>query len=135
MRRVLVIDDEEDVADSLVMLLETYGATARAAYNCATGLEALQTFKPKVVLLDLGMPVIDGFETARRIRALPEGAGVELFALTAWDKETVKERTRNLFDGHLVKPAPVERLCELLLCHAHCSQKSLPCPLFSIKHA
>jgi CheY-like chemotaxis protein len=133
MKRVLVIDDETDVADSLVMLLEAYGAVASAAYSCAAGLAALQTFQPDVVLLDLGMPVVDGFETARRIRAFPQGANVELFALSAWDKDTVKERTCDLFDGHLVKPAPLDKLCQILLCHAHCSQKSLPCPLFSIK--
>jgi CheY-like chemotaxis protein len=135
MRRILVIDDEMDVADSLVMLLETYGAVAGAAYSCAAGLEALQTFKPEVVLLDLGMPIVDGFETARRIRASPEGAGVEIFALSAWDKDTVKEQACDLFDGHLVKPAPFDKLCQLLLCHAHCAQKSLPCPLFSIKRS
>ncbi len=73
MRRILIVDDDLDVADSLVLLLETYGASARATYGGAAGLEAVATFKPQVVLLDLGMPEIDGFETARRIRALPEG--------------------------------------------------------------
>ncbi len=131
MRRILVIDDERDVADSLVMLLKTYGASACAAYSCAAGLEAIETFKPQVVLLDLGMPVLDGFETARRIRALPEGIDIEIVALSAWDKEAVKERTCALFDNHLVKPAPLDALCQLLLCHAHCSEKLRPCPLFS----
>ncbi len=130
MRRILVIDDDCDVADSLVLLLETYGASARAAYGGAAGVEAVATFKPQVVLLDLGMPEIDGFETARRIRALPDGRSIELIALSAWDRDAVKERAGALFDDHLVKPAPLDTLCQLLLCHDHCSQKSLPCPIF-----
>ncbi len=63
MRRILVIDDDCDVADSLVLLLETYGASARAAYGGAAGLEAVAAFNPQVVLLDLGMPEIDAPHT------------------------------------------------------------------------
>ncbi len=124
MKRILVIDDNCDVADSLVLLLETYGASARAAYGCAAGLEAIATFKPQVILLDLGMPGIDGFETARRIRALPEGKCTEIIALSAWDRDAVKERAGALFDNYLVKPAPLDTLCQLLLCHSHCWHKS-----------
>ncbi len=106
-------------------------ASACAAYSCTAGLEAIEAFKPQVVLLDLGMPIVDGFETAKRIRALPVGRDMKIIALSAWDKEAVKERACALFDNHLVKPAPLDALCQLLLCHAHCSEKLRPCPLFS----
>jgi CheY-like chemotaxis protein len=133
MRRILVVDDEHDVADSLVLFLETYGAEVRAAYGGSAALDAVETFKPEVILLDLGMPCVDGFETARRIRSTPDGSDVEIIALTAWDKESVADRACGLFDNHLVKPAQIDTLCNRLLCHAHCLQKSKPCALFPRK--
>ncbi|WP_424363619.1 PAS domain S-box protein [Methylocystis parvus] len=114
-RRILVIDDDHDVADSLVMFLETFGATVQVAYSGAAGIEALVSFKPDLVFLDLGMPSMDGYETARRIRALPEGAGVQLVALTGWGQEQVNDRARAAgFDRQLTKPAGFEALQELL---------------------
>lgn len=114
-RKILVIDDDHDVADSLVMFLETFGATVRVAYSGASGVEALSAFKPDLVFLDLGMPVMDGYETARRIRALPEGRAVKLVALTGWGQEQIYDRARAAgFDSHLTKPAGFEALQELL---------------------
>lgn len=114
-RRILVIDDNRDVADSLVILLEMFGSIARAAYSGAAGLEALTTFKPELIFLDLGMPGMDGYETARRIRALPEGCGVKLIALTGWGKDQVKSRAYDAgFDIHFTKPAAPDALRELL---------------------
>jgi CheY-like chemotaxis protein len=114
-RRILVIDDDHDVADSLVMFLETFGATLRVAYDGPAGLEALLEFKPDLVFLDLGMPGMDGYETARRIRALPEGRAVKLVALTGWGQEQVYNRAREAgFDTQLTKPAGYEALQELL---------------------
>ena len=95
-QRILVIDDNRDAADSLAMLLELYGSTVHTAYSGAAGIEALRAFKPEFVFLDLSMPEIDGFETARRIRGSPEGHSVKLVALTAWGKEQVEERARNV---------------------------------------
>ena len=79
------------------------------------GLEALHEFKPDLVLLDLGIPGMDGYEVARRIRALPHGRNVKLVALTGWGREQVFERVRAAgFDDQLTKPASFEKLQELL---------------------
>ncbi|WP_442756246.1 PAS domain S-box protein [Methylocystis sp. JAN1] len=114
-RRILVIDDDHDVADSLVMFLETFGATVQVAYSGAASLDAFASFKPDLVFLDLGMPGMDGYETARRIRAMPEGRDVQLVALTGWGQEQINDRARAAgFDRQLTKPAGFEALQELL---------------------
>jgi PAS domain S-box-containing protein len=113
--RILVIDDDRDVATSLAMLLETFGATVHVAYSGATGLEALKAFKPELVFLDLGMPEMDGYETARQIRARPEGRSVVLVALTGWGQAEIYDRAREAgFDRQLTKPAALESLSEIL---------------------
>jgi CheY-like chemotaxis protein len=132
--RILVIDDDHEVADSLVLLLKTYGSTARTAYSGAAGVEAVTEFKPEVVFLDLGMPGMDGFETARRIRALSEGRGVKLVAFTASGGKDIKDRARDAgFDHHLAKVAPFESLCNLLWCRFECAHNAESCPLLSMK--
>jgi CheY-like chemotaxis protein len=114
-RRILVIDDDHDVADSLVMFLETFGAEVRVAYSGADGVEGVKDFTPELVFLDLGMPGMDGYETARRIRALPEGRDVKLVALTGWGQDQIRDRAREAgFDSQLTKPAGLEALQELL---------------------
>lgn len=113
--RVLVIDDDHDVADSLVMFLETFGVDVRVSYGGESGLEILQAFKPELVFLDLGMPKMDGYETARRLRALPEGQAVKLVALTGWGQDQISERARDAgFDSQLTKPASFEDLQKML---------------------
>lgn len=108
-KRVLVIDDNTDAAVSMSMLLETLGAEARVAGDGESGVEAFGRFHPALVFLDLGMPGIDGFETARRLRATPEGRAATLVALTGWGGEETRARTRDAgFDLHLTKPASVE---------------------------
>lgn len=115
-RRVLVIDDDRDVADSLAMFLETMGATVRAAYSGDAGLDALGEFDPELVFLDLGMPRMDGYETARRIRSRPEGRRLPLVALTGWGQDQVCARARAAgFDRHLTKPADLDALQNLLV--------------------
>ncbi len=114
-RRVLIIDDEIDVADSFAALLASFGATTRAEYCGEAGVEAVTQFRPELVLLDLGMPAPDGFETANRIRALPEGRDVPLVALSGWGIAQVEERVKTAgFDAHLTKPADLGALNELL---------------------
>jgi len=114
-RRILVIDDDHDVADSFVIFLRTLGATAQAAYSGAEGLESLRRFRPDIIFLDIGMPRLDGYETARLIRQLPEGANVVLVALTGWGQEQIHERARAAgFDYHLTKPADLDELETLL---------------------
>ncbi len=108
--RVVVIDDERDVADSLRLVLERLGAVVRVAYDGAEGARLVEAFAPQVVFLDLGMPDVDGFETARRIRA-GAGRNVTLVALTGWGQASDRERTKAAgFDAHLTKPASIEAL-------------------------
>jgi CheY-like chemotaxis protein len=114
-RRVLVIDDDHDVADSLVLLLETFGATARAAYSGAEGIEQIPQFKPELVFLDLGMPHLNGYETAAKIRQNPEGRSLTLVALSGWGQEEDVVRSREAgFDDHFTKPADIQALEDLL---------------------
>jgi len=110
-RRILVVDDNCDAADSLVMLLEADGADARAVYDGAAALEQLARFAPHVLLLDLGMPGMDGYEVARRVRAAGGAAAPQIVALTGWGQESDRARTRAAgFDFHLTKPVDLQAL-------------------------
>jgi signal transduction histidine kinase/ActR/RegA family two-component response regulator len=114
-RRMLVVDDNRDAADSLGALLKLLGATVSTAHDGAAALEALLTYRPSVMLLDIGMPAMDGFEVARRARERPEGRDVTLIALTGWAQE--EDRRRSLeagFDFHLVKPVDLSALQAIL---------------------
>lgn len=114
-RRILVIDDDRNVADSLVMLLETLGATVRVAYSGACGLAQVPVFQPDLVFVDLGMPEMDGCETARRIRALPDGGSITLVALSASEEDQIPANARDAgFDRGLAKPATVASLQDVL---------------------
>ena len=109
--RVLVVDDNRDAALSLSMLLESLGADTRVEFDGPSALEAVAEFHPTIVLLDIGMHVMDGYEVARRIRLRPEWAGMTLIALTGWGQEEDRLRSRAAgFDFHLVKPADIEVL-------------------------
>jgi CheY-like chemotaxis protein len=114
--RLLVVDDNRDAADSLALLLESsHAAEVQVAYDGHSALEALVTFKPEAVLLDLGMPAMDGYEVARRMRQHPHGEGIALIALTGWGQDEDRRRTRRAgFDHHLVKPVDPELLRTLL---------------------
>jgi CheY-like chemotaxis protein len=105
LRRVVVADDNHDGADSLAMMLRTFGCEVRTAYDGAGAIDAFDAMRPDVVLLDLGMPGVDGFEAAREIRRRPGGAGALLVAMTGWGQDADRQRTREAgFDAHLVKP-------------------------------
>jgi len=115
-RRVLVVDDNHDAADSLAMLLRLLGAEVRIVYGGLEALAALDEFRPSVVLLDIGMPDMDGHEVARRIRRRPEHAGVRLIAMTGWGQESDRRRSTEAgFDFHLIKPADMGALESLLI--------------------
>jgi CheY-like chemotaxis protein len=103
--RILVVDDNENAAQMLGMLLTALGNEVRTAYDGSTAIELAVRFRPDVVLLDIGMPKLDGYETARRIRREPWGRNIVLAALTGWGQEEDKRRTREAgFDHHFVKP-------------------------------
>jgi signal transduction histidine kinase/CheY-like chemotaxis protein len=115
LHRILVVDDNRDAADTLAVLLELLGAQVRVVYGGSEALEAVRTFDPTVVLLDIGMPGLDGHEVARRIREQPQHAGAALIALTGWGQEEDRKRSELAgFDHHLIKPVDVEALQGLL---------------------
>jgi PAS domain S-box-containing protein len=104
-QRILVIDDNQDAADSLAMVLALSGCDVRKAYD---GLDAIQTareFSPDAILLDIGMPKLDGYQVCRRIRQEPWGRHIIMLALTGWGQSLDRRRTQETgFDAHLVKP-------------------------------
>jgi signal transduction histidine kinase len=103
--RVLVVDDNDDSAASLAMLLEAMGNEARTARDGLEALEVGAAFRPDVVLLDIGLPRLNGYEAARRIRLEPWGKGILLVAQTGWSQEEDRRQSREAgFDFHLVKP-------------------------------
>jgi CheY-like chemotaxis protein len=112
---VLVVDDNVDAADSLGLLLRLSGQETRMAYDGPTALLVAEAFRPQLVLLDIGMPGMDGYEVARRLRGLPVLEGVVLVAVTGWGQEEDRLRSRAAgFDDHLVKPADPVALQHLL---------------------
>jgi CheY-like chemotaxis protein len=113
-RRVVVIDDNRDAADAAAMFVEDLGNEVRVAYDGESGVGLARSFRPDLVLLDLGMVGVDGFETCRRIRA-ELGSGVFLVALTGWGQDHDKRATALAgFDAHLTKPADPAALVRLI---------------------
>jgi PAS domain S-box-containing protein len=114
-RRILVVDDNADSAEALALALGAIGHEVRLAGDGPSALEVAAEFKPQVVLLDIGLPGMDGYEVARRLRARKEWAGVVLVALTGYGQEEDRRRARDAgFDHHLVKPIPPEAILALL---------------------
>jgi signal transduction histidine kinase/ActR/RegA family two-component response regulator len=112
--RVLVVDDNRDAADSLGVLLGFLGYSVEVAHDGAAALRIAERFHPGLVLLDLGMPEMDGYEVARRLRAQPRWRDVVLVALTGWGQEEDRQRSREAgFDHHLVKPTDLDALQQL----------------------
>lgn len=108
-KRVLVVDDNVDGAELLVTLLQLDGHTARQAHDGPAALRVAAELRPEVAFLDIGMPGMDGYELARRLRAMPELAGLVLVAVTGWGQEEDRRRSREAgFDHHLTKPVAVE---------------------------
>jgi signal transduction histidine kinase/ActR/RegA family two-component response regulator len=115
-RRVLVVDDNRDAAETLGALLAELGATVEVACSGGKAFETLESFNPDTVLLDLGMPDMDGYEVSRRIRQAPEYRGLLVIALTGWGQEEDRRRSREAgFDHHLVKPPDIDALRQLFL--------------------
>ena len=114
-RRVLVADDNRDSADSLAAMLSLMGHEAETAYDGTDALEKAAAYRPDVIVLDLGMPRLDGYEAARRIRSEPWSNGVKLVALTGWGQEEDRARAKRAgFDHHITKPASLEALIRVL---------------------
>ena len=114
-RRVLIVDDVKDNADSLAALLAALGHQVHAVYDGATAIRVANTVRPDVVLLDLGMPGIDGLEVCRHLRRQPWGKAILMVALTGWGQEGDRVRTEDAgFDHHIIKPAELKLLTSLL---------------------
>lgn len=114
-QRILVVDDNQDAADSLTKVLQLFGHDARQAHDGPTALRMAFEFQPHVVLLDLGMPGMNGLEVARELRKQSVGSSVHLIALTGWGQDSDRELTRQAtFDHHLTKPVEWTELAPLL---------------------
>jgi PAS domain S-box-containing protein len=115
-RRVLVVDDNRDAAESLGILLKLLGADVHVVYNGVDALEAVTLYRPAVVLVDIGMPNMDGHEVARQIRQRSEFQDVTLIALTGWGQEEDRRLSQRAgFNYHLIKPADAGALQTLLI--------------------
>jgi CheY-like chemotaxis protein len=114
-RRILVADDNNDALESLATLLQLSGHEVYAAPNGAAALEFAEQHRPEVALLDIGMPKLDGYEVAKRIRAQDWGQRITLVALTGWGQDSDRRRSQEAgFDSHLVKPLDLDKLTDLL---------------------
>jgi PAS domain S-box-containing protein len=113
--RILVVDDNQDAANSLSLLLEADGATVEIAYDGRSALASVEKFQPHAVLLDIGMPGMDGYEVAEAIRQDRRFDGIRLIALTGWGQQADRLRSQNSgFDFHLTKPVDYPALQKLL---------------------
>jgi PAS domain S-box-containing protein len=114
-RRILIVDDNEDSAASLAMLLEISGNETYTAHDGLEAIEVAEAQRPDVVLLDIGLPKLNGHDVARQLREREWGKGITLIALTGWGQDEDRRKSEDAgFDGHLVKPVDYKALSELL---------------------
>jgi CheY-like chemotaxis protein len=112
---VLIVDDNRDVVDTLILLLEMNGHAAYAAHDGLQAISLAEEIRPDVILLDIGLPKIDGYETCRRIRERDWGRRVMVYALTGLDHEDDLDKSKKTgFDMHLTKPVAPEVLLTVL---------------------
>jgi len=113
--KILVVDDNRDAADTCAMLLEASGHHVQTAYTGRQALELARTFRPHALLLDIGLPDVDGYQLARQVRSTPWGRSAVLVAVTGWGQEEDRQRAVAAgFDQHLVKPISAETVETLL---------------------
>jgi CheY-like chemotaxis protein len=113
-RKILIVDDNVDAAESLATVLRLKGHDVRTAHRGEQAVALAETERPDIVLLDLGMPGMDGLSVARQLRERPGGNRMRIIAVTGWGQESDRERTRAAgFDEHLVKPVAPELLVDL----------------------
>jgi CheY-like chemotaxis protein len=115
-RRVLVVEDNLDSVHSLVMLLREMGHRAEYAINGYAAIDAARKFRPDVVLLDLGLPGMDGFELCKRLKKEPGLEGVRIYSVTAYAQDEYRERAlASGCDGHYLKPISMQQIAGLLV--------------------
>jgi CheY-like chemotaxis protein len=114
-RRVLVVDDNSDHAESLAFLLKLMGHETRLAHDGEAALQVAAEFEPNVALIDIGLPRLNGYEVARRLREQPRLRNALLVAQTGWGQESDRARSHEAgFDHHLIKPVAPEVLAEII---------------------
>jgi PAS domain S-box-containing protein len=114
-RRILVVDDKRDSADSLAMLLGMGGDETQTAYDGVEAVASAAAFRPDVILLDIGMPKMNGYDACRAIRQQPGGRSIAIIAMTGWGQDEDRRKSRDAgFDYHLVKPVDFQQLMTLL---------------------
>ena len=129
-QRILIADDNRDAADSLAVMLKVFGHEVQTAYDGLQAVELAEAFRPALALLDIGMPRLNGYDAARRIRQGASGGDIVLIALTGWGQPEDKQRSRAAgFDHHLVKPVDPSTLERLLASPArHAPARIHPVP-------
>jgi CheY-like chemotaxis protein len=114
-RRLLVVDDNRDAAESMSMLLEMWGHEVAFAYDGPSALKTAERWQPEAVFLDIGLPGMDGYEVAARLRELPQAKDAVLIAITGYGQEDDRLRSRRAgIDHHLVKPVAPDALRNLI---------------------
>jgi CheY-like chemotaxis protein len=114
-RSILVVDDNTDAADMLALILESLGHTVRVAHDGYHALRALDEMSFDVAILDIGLPIMDGYELARRMRSNPTCCGTHLIAHSGYGQPSDRERSaRAGFDAHLVKPSSIDALEDVI---------------------
>jgi CheY-like chemotaxis protein len=119
-RRILVVDDNETARISLAILLEVMGHTVATAQNGIKALQRVTDFRPEVILLDLVMPGLSGYEVARRVRELPALRHVMLIAVTGWGQDDCNLTGEGIFDYYFLKPVDAGALEKVLTSTSHC---------------
>ena len=113
--RILIVDDNRDAAAALSTLLTITGHETHVVHDGPSAVEASDTHRPEVILLDIGLPQLNGYEVCRRVRAQAWGKDMAIIALTGWGQAEDRRRSHEVgFDGHIVKPVDYEALMRLL---------------------
>jgi CheY-like chemotaxis protein len=114
-RRILIVDDYKAAADMLAMVVKILGYEVRTAMDGQSGVDTASTFSPDIIIMDIGMPRMNGYEAATHIRQQDWGQNMVLIALTGWDSPEDRQKIQNAgFNHHLVKPAEPQHLKTLL---------------------
>jgi signal transduction histidine kinase len=114
-RKILVVDDNRDAAEALAIALETQGHQVKTAFDGIAALQAVPEFRADIVLLDIGLPVMDGYEVAQKLRLMPGGDRLRIVAVSGYGQESDRERSKRAgFDMHVVKPIDLNALDDIL---------------------
>jgi len=126
--RILVVDDYVESAQGFAKWLRCFGSHVEVAFDGLEGLEAAERFRPDIVLLDIDMPKLNGYEVAKEIRQQPWGERMMLVAVTGYKEQRERERIRRLFDAYLVKPLVYNQVAALLDSYSTSSGAFAPHP-------